>query len=86
MTTYRWRDHAACKGLDPALFYPGPGEDLAPALAICRRCEVREPCLEHALTRGECYGIWGGESEHRRRVIRAQRRAAASEGGRRVAS
>jgi Transcription factor WhiB len=50
----------ACAGADPDLFFPFPGEDTAPAKAICGRCPVRAVCLARARARGERDGIWGG--------------------------
>ena len=57
-----WRALAACRGLT-AVMYPGaPGEhrpaDYAPALALCERCPVVEPCL--AAGARERHGVWGG--------------------------
>lgn len=74
-----WRAKAACRGLDPQIFYPisDEEEDAAPAKAVCAECPVREPCLEHALGYREKEGIWGGATEReRRRIIRQRRRTA----------
>jgi WhiB family transcriptional regulator, redox-sensing transcriptional regulator len=74
-----WRSAAACKGLDPQIFYPLE-DDLdgeAAAKAVCEVCAVREACLEHALGRREKDGVWGGATEReRRRIIRQRRRSA----------
>lgn len=40
------------------------------AKAVCRRCLVREECLEHALAADERHGAWGGASEAERRALR----------------
>jgi Transcription factor WhiB len=50
----------ACRGADPDLFFPLPGESAEPAKAICAVCPVRAVCLALARGRGERYGIWGG--------------------------
>ena len=68
-----WRDHAACRGVDPDLFYPPAGALGADAKAVCRGCDVREECLTYALDNGEKQGIWGGLSERERRRIRSAR-------------
>lgn len=68
-----WTDYAACAGVDPELFFPGRGESLRPARAVCARCVVRAQCLEHAITNEEHHGVWGGTSERERRRIRRQR-------------
>lgn len=81
-----WQDYAACDGVDPDLFFDtaatGPGGGPSPttkeALRICAACPVREACLEHALSRPETFGVWGGATERRRRSMRAARRRARS--------
>jgi WhiB family transcriptional regulator, redox-sensing transcriptional regulator len=71
-----WRQHAACRGLDPLTFYPATDDEAADAKAVCDGCAVREACLEHALTVREKEGVWGGATEReRRRIIRQRRRA-----------
>lgn len=70
-----WIDDAACRtpagrGID---FFPGRGEDLKPAKAVCAICPVQVECLDHALTFPELHGIWGGASERERRRLRRQR-------------
>lgn len=73
-------DFGSCRGLDPAIFFPDRGMSLAPAQKICGDCIVVDECLEHALTHGERFGVWGGTSEReRRRLRRARRLAAAAE-------
>jgi len=74
-----WRAKAACRGLDPDIFYPSTDEDddALPAKAVCDACPVRESCLEHALGFREKDGVWGGATEReRRRIIRQRRRTA----------
>ncbi|MEV7282855.1 WhiB family transcriptional regulator [Streptomyces sp. NPDC093111] len=67
-----WRDDALCRQVDPELFFPEPGGSTAKARAICIKCEVREPCLQLALDRGEP-GVWGGTSKNQRQAIRRTR-------------
>ncbi|MHB8670103.1 MAG: WhiB family transcriptional regulator [Acidimicrobiales bacterium] len=72
-----WRQRAACRGLDPAIFYPASDEEAEPAKAVCAECPVREACLEHALAHREHDGVWGGATEReRRRMIRQRRKSA----------
>lgn len=68
-----WRQGGACRGLDPALFYPEVGESTAPAVRVCRACEVRQECLDYAIKASERFGVWGGLSEKERRVERRRR-------------
>jgi WhiB family redox-sensing transcriptional regulator len=66
-----WRDHAACLGEDPDLFFPegdDPRSD-AEAKAICAGCQVRTPCLEFAGTH-LAKGTWGGLTEDEREAAR----------------
>lgn len=56
-----WRTEAACRGMDPTIFFPD-ADDLdavAAAITICRRCPVAEPCRMAAAARGEKTGVWG---------------------------
>jgi WhiB family redox-sensing transcriptional regulator len=72
-----WRQHAACRGLDPEVFYPATDEDAEEAKAVCAQCPVRQLCLEHALARRERDGVWGGMTEReRRRIVRQRRKSA----------
>jgi WhiB family redox-sensing transcriptional regulator len=72
-----WRQKAACRGVDPDIFYPVSEEEAEEARAICRACPVLESCLEWALTNRERDGVWGGATEReRRRIIRQRRRSA----------
>jgi WhiB family redox-sensing transcriptional regulator len=71
-----WRRHAACRGLDPEIFYPALDDDVEDAKAVCTACTVRETCLEFALQVREKEGVWGGATEkERRRILRQRRRA-----------
>ncbi|MCZ9346675.1 WhiB family transcriptional regulator, partial [Streptomyces sp. TRM76130] len=40
------------------------------AKAVCRRCPVRERCLEWALDSGQSIGVWGGTDENERRALK----------------
>ena len=65
-----WHEQAACRGLDPELFFPHRGESTAQACAVCHRCPVQLLCREHALLKPERFGIWGATSERERRRLR----------------
>ena len=69
----RWEDDAACRGMNPELFYPGQGESVAEARAVCEECPVRRECLSTALARPEMFGVWGGLAERGRRQVRNSR-------------
>jgi WhiB family redox-sensing transcriptional regulator len=72
-----WRNRAACRGIDPDIFFPVTDEDAEPAKAICDVCPVREACLEFALAAREREGVWGGATEReRRRIVRQRRKTA----------
>ena len=72
-----WRNRAACRGIDPDIFFPVTDEDAEPAKAVCNACPVREACLEFALAAREREGVWGGATEReRRRIVRQRRKTA----------
>ncbi|MFF3849194.1 WhiB family transcriptional regulator [Streptomyces sp. NPDC002328] len=75
-----WRQHAVCRHEDPDLFFPigttGPALlQTEQAKAVCRRCPVREPCLEWAMETDQTLGVWGGTSETERRSLKRRLRA-----------
>lgn len=82
-----WRNYAACRDVDPELFFPigTTGTSLLQideAKQICRTCSVRGPCLRWASHIGAA-GIWGGTTEeerrkHRRRASRNSSSTASS--------
>ena len=75
--TLPWRQKAACRGVDPDIFYPVSDEDAEDAKAICGSCPVQQACLEWALAVREKDGVWGGATEReRRRILRRRRRSA----------
>ncbi|MCW2880521.1 MAG: transcription factor WhiB [Sphaerisporangium sp.] len=74
-----WLRRAACRGEDPELFFPisakGPGHaQHERAKTVCRRCPVRMPCLDYAVTTGQEHGIWGGADPDERRVSTLRQR------------
>ena len=73
----QWRQRGACRGLDPAVFYPETDEEAEEAKDVCHGCHVRVACLEYALQHREKQGVWGGCTEReRRRIVRQRRRPA----------
>ncbi|AZM63887.1 MULTISPECIES: WhiB family transcriptional regulator [unclassified Streptomyces] len=78
-----WRNSAACRTEDPDLFFPigtsGPALlQTEQAKAVCRRCPVREQCLQWALRTGQSIGVWGGTSEEERRALKRRTAARSS--------
>ncbi|MFC0037495.1 MULTISPECIES: WhiB family transcriptional regulator [Actinomadura] len=74
-----WRHRAACRDVDPELFFPigntGPALlQIEEAKQVCRRCDVTDACLRWALESGQDAGVWGGMGEDERRAVK--RRAA----------
>jgi WhiB family transcriptional regulator, redox-sensing transcriptional regulator len=70
-----WRHRAACRDVDPELFFPigntGPALlQIEEAKQVCRRCDVTDACLRWALESGQDAGVWGGMSEDERRVLK----------------
>ncbi len=62
-----WRHLAACKGMDPNLFFPtrGGNNTLRAAKAVCASCPVSTQCAEAG--KDERTGTWGGISSFKRR-------------------
>ena len=53
-----WKQLAACRGVEPEIFYPVTDEEAEEAKAICAACPVREMCLDFALGNRERDGVW----------------------------
>jgi len=74
-----WLDRAACRHVDPELFFPvsdirAARAQVQAAKRVCRRCPVRGTCLSWALDHGQEAGIWGGMTEEERRRLSRRRR------------
>jgi WhiB family transcriptional regulator, redox-sensing transcriptional regulator len=69
-----WSTQARCRGEDPELFFARALHEARPALKVCGRCPVKEPCLEYALANEVDYGVWGGLTERQRRAVGRGRR------------
>ncbi|MFZ0493984.1 MAG: WhiB family transcriptional regulator [Acidimicrobiia bacterium] len=65
----RWEAEAACRGMDPSIFFPLNEDDALEAVAVCRACPVRDECLSWALDTRERFGVWGGTTEKQRRSM-----------------
>jgi WhiB family redox-sensing transcriptional regulator len=65
-----WHARAACRGVDPEMFFPKQGANqhqIAKCKAICGACPVRAECLNEALSNFEAWGIFGGMTRDERR-------------------
>jgi WhiB family transcriptional regulator, redox-sensing transcriptional regulator len=73
-----WRLDAACREVDPELFFPEPGQapQAAAAKAVCAGCAVRGPCLEQALHGPQAHqdhsGIFAGTTARDRVALRGR--------------
>ena len=68
-----WRDQAACRQVDPDLFFAegkGAHAQVRRAKSVCASCPVRLQCAEHAIQAGESWGVWGGMSQIQLRTRR----------------
>jgi len=78
-----WRADATCRADNAVYFFAPnhferkPEKDLREGIArsLCRRCPVRQKCLEYALAVSETNGIWGGLNELERRRLQRTRAA-----------
>jgi WhiB family redox-sensing transcriptional regulator len=59
---------ASCFGRDPEIWFPLAGQQ-GEAVAICRTCPLREPCLEYALAY-DVHGVWAGTTRPEREAMR----------------
>jgi WhiB family redox-sensing transcriptional regulator len=62
-----WRHLAACKGMNPDLFFAQRNDyqSVKQAKAVCAGCPVRTQCYQEGCT--EYAGVWGGLSATQRR-------------------
>lgn len=67
-----WHSEAACRGMDPEIFFPERGASDYQAKKTCRTCPVSEECAESGMR--EDYGIWGGDHQGERSKKKRQRR------------
>ena len=79
-----WRDYAACRDVDPDLFFPlgtagASSPQIEQAKQVCGMCPVSKTCLRWALDHGDA-GVWGGTTDEERR--RHRRSRALGESGR----
>lgn len=69
-----WSADALCKEYPELEFVLIPrGAPVEPLKAVCRRCAVREECLQYALADEDLEGVWGGTSTRERREYRRAR-------------
>lgn len=63
-----------CQTTDPDIFFPHSTDDegLKLAKSFCERCpiEIKNACLDFAMTNKIRYGVWGGLSEIERYKMR----------------
>lgn len=64
-----WRDRAACRGMDTALWFSDNRRDVAVAKRVCAVCPVADDCLRDAREKRETHGIRAGLN------VREQRKA-----------
>lgn len=72
---YDWLNDAACKGMDPQMFYIDTRRSMNQpetryAISVCKACPVVKRCLEENIH--EQYGIWGGKTAEERQKMRAR--------------
>ena len=63
-----WSDLARCRGMDPDVFFGRNLTEARAAIRTCDRCEVRQQCLDYAVSERIEIGVWGGLTERQRRA------------------
>lgn len=58
---------------DPDLWFAETPAELERAKTLCAECPIRDECLAGALSRGEPWGVWGGQIFERGSVIVSKR-------------
>ncbi|MFF8997097.1 WhiB family transcriptional regulator [Streptomyces achromogenes] len=58
-----WRDEAACREVDPDMFFTDNTHIVQQARKVCLGCPVRQQCTDYALEHGEWWGVWGGMTQ-----------------------
>jgi WhiB family redox-sensing transcriptional regulator len=85
MDLWDWQSQAACRDVNPELFFSPESErgvrkrarEMV-AKSLCGTCPVQPECRQHALSVGEPYGVWGGTTESERdNVVLADHRKSA---------
>lgn len=71
-----WWTAAACREVPNAgeLFFSEELQDIAASKRICAECPAIAPCLEGAITRGEPWGVWGGQLFLNGKILARKRR------------
>lgn len=77
ITIPAWTEQALCAQTDPELWFPKKGASITEARKVCAACPVVSECLDYSLEHDMRHGVWGGLSELDRRIVRAERKAAA---------
>lgn len=77
-STSDWRAEAACRTVDPELFFPvGTARDVErqhrAARAVCAECPVARQCLQSAVALEGVDGIWAGTTPLERDLLNARR-------------
>jgi WhiB family redox-sensing transcriptional regulator len=67
----RWAGTLACAGNTDHEFFPDDeaGDAAQAAKAVCSGCELRDRCLDYALSMRMTAGIWGGRSTREREAL-----------------
>ncbi|WP_217127906.1 WhiB family transcriptional regulator [Streptomyces sp. AC558_RSS880] len=67
-----WHEDAACRSADPEELFADSARQNR-AKRICAGCAARTECLAEALDNRIEWGVWGGMTEHERRVLLRRR-------------
>ena len=66
-----WMENGKCAGMETDFFFPSKGDNVASdaARAVCNMCEVKQTCLNWAMTNEIWHGVWGGLTGNQRYTL-----------------
>jgi len=64
-----WADQAPCSEHTDELFTASEKDQMRVASKYCSKCPSQLDCLIYSISFNEIYGVWGGTTENRRRVL-----------------
>ncbi len=71
-----WWADALCQEYPGVSWFPKREGSHDEAVAVCRRCLVKQECLDYALSDPSLHGVWGATTRPQRKALAALRKTA----------